>query len=653
MRDLIHSEHFLIASLLLIALVVGVVTFRDYGESYDEYDIYRYGDYSLKSYKKIMTGQKIQDFDTVSDLNNYGPAHFMLTSLLSSGKQALAPDLTNTQARHFVYFITFLLSVPAMYVLARRWLTVPAALGTGLLFTTQPLLWGHAFINPKDIPFMSFFLVSLTAGLWMCDKIFSSEKIPNKRPALKIFIKHFLQLWGDRWDGKTARIWAIGWGVGIISIWIFGSLFDQALTYFVNFIYSASPHSLLGAWFAMIAPHANTIPVSEYTLKTLTLFHNFKIVLTFLGVLFIAIIIYVFHPHKINFQKMPTLVFVSKGIYALTSQWPIFTAGVLLGFTTSIRVLGPLAGIIVAFYALSKYRWKAILPVTIYAMVAIMIMFVTWPYLWKSPLPRLFETIKMMSSFPWNGPILFNGQQYLAHNAPWYYLPVLFSIQLTEPTLLLFLLGCANLILNIKNHVRLDLIAIVLIWFFVPFIGLVFTHGTVYNNFRQYLFLLPPVFLLCGAALEFVFRALQRNIWRAALLFLIVLPGLYGIFSLHPYEYVYYNSLVGGTGGAYQRFEMDYWLTAYKEAMDFVNTSAPVGATIAVPYGYQVIHARSDLIISNSINPQSKDYDYILLGGITGDNLIGKFTGNKLLLSIGRSGAIFTEVKLSEKHFTP
>ena len=35
---------------------------------------------------------------------------------------------------------------------------------------------------------------------------------------------------------------------------------------------------------------------------------------------------------------------------------------------------------------------------------------------------------------------------------------------------------------------------------------------------------------------------------------------------LHPYEYVYFNQLIGGTRGAEERFETDYWATSYREA---------------------------------------------------------------------------------------
>ena len=38
--------------------------------------------------------------------------------------------------------------------------------------------------------------------------------------------------------------------------------------------------------------------------------------------------------------------------------------------------------------------------------------------------------------------------------------------------------------------------------------------------------------------------------------------------KLHPYEYTYYNSFVGGVSGAFRNYETDYWLTCYKESVE-------------------------------------------------------------------------------------
>ena len=38
----------------------------------------------------------------------------------------------------------------------------------------------------------------------------------------------------------------------------------------------------------------------------------------------------------------------------------------------------------------------------------------------------------------------------------------------------------------------------------------------------------------------------------------------------HPYQSTYFNATVGGVAGAQDRYETDYWIASYTEAMDWV-----------------------------------------------------------------------------------
>lgn len=55
---------------------------------------------------------------------------------------------------------------------------------------------------------------------------------------------------------------------------------------------------------------------------------------------------------------------------------------------------------------------------------------------------------------------------------------------------------------------------------------------------------------------------------------LILAPGIFALVRLHPYPYTYYNAFIGGVGGAFRRYETDYWLTCYKETLRLINQEA-------------------------------------------------------------------------------
>ena len=94
----------------------------------------------------------------------------MAVALLSDALNAILP-FSLPDLRHLIYFLTYFAGVLAFHSLAKRWLSDLPALGATVLYATQPLLWGHAFINPKDTPFLSLFLISLALGFNFFDKL--------------------------------------------------------------------------------------------------------------------------------------------------------------------------------------------------------------------------------------------------------------------------------------------------------------------------------------------------------------------------------------------------------------------------------------------------------------------------------------------------
>jgi hypothetical protein len=92
-----------------------------------------------------------------------------------------------------------------------------------------------------------------------------------------------------------------------------------------------------------------------------------------------------------------------------------------------------------------------------------------------------------------------------------------------------------------------------------------------YNGIRHFLFVLPPLAVAGGLAAS-VAASWLRRFGRTApaaatALFLlgIALP-VFDMTRLHPYEYVYFNHFAGGVRGAQNRFMLDYWGLAFKQA---------------------------------------------------------------------------------------
>jgi hypothetical protein len=157
------------------------------------------------------------------------------------------------------------------------------------------------------------------------------------------------------------------------------------------------------------------------------------------------------------------------------------------------------------------------------------------------------------------------------------------------------------------------------------------------------------MFLAAGFGIDWMFNRLTRPAYRSVFLFLIILPGLISSVRLHPYEYVYYNNLIGGLDGAAHRFEMDYWGTSFKEAMEYINLVAPENARILILSGPDDIarrYARTDLeiITEETDYTEEKQYNYALILMRKNVNE-GRCKNSETVHIVGREEVVFVYIK--------
>lgn len=543
------------AFIFAIILFAGLLTFNHYGQSWDEDSLQTYARKSINAYS-TWRAEGIVNLSR-DDLAFYGPAFVMLVEWLA---QNIKTSFHISDVRHLIYFITYFFGALAFYSIAKRWLNQNAALGATLLFATQPLLWGHAFINPKDTPFLSLFLISIALGL----KAFDSIDF-------------------DSAHKKNLTLPTCFWLVTVFGLFLLTQTIHNYISTLVISAQSGNTNII-----SLIAKNISSVSADVYTQRYFLLFLQIR---TFYFLLSTFVLLFVCYRLQPNLLKIILL---------------LLPAGFFLGFATSTRILGPFAGLIITLYALRNKGKQAFVPITIYAIIALIAAYLTWPYLWMNPLPRFFESLKEMSLYPWAGTVLFNGVDYPLTNLPYSYLPVLFGIQFSESVWALTIVGVAVTIQ--RSSKKRELFELFMLWFLIPFLAFIIFKTALYDNFRQILFIIPPIFLMAGVALE----KIQNIKWQTALIVLCLIPNIFGIVKLHPYEYIYYNIFAGDTSA---RFENDYWATSYREAANYVNSVALPNANIWVEGPAQLFSffAREDLkIYSSGEVERAESYEYVV-----------------------------------------
>jgi hypothetical protein len=598
MRD--PKNRFILVSFLAL-VILGLLITRHYGESWDELKFYKYADLSLQAYSTWPTTGAVPEFGDTYD--NYGPAYVMLVTLGVRALQSVLP-WSLSDLRHLLGFFTFLAGIWALYALARRWLSQTAALGATVLFATQPLFWGHAFISPKDIPFLSFFLFSLLFGLRFFDQP-RPLSLNGLSPRSKRTLLVLTALW-------LASVFVLFLGVDMIYSWLEDMVRAAA---------AGTPNLI-----SRIASDIHKVEPEIYIQRYFTLFIQIRAIFFYLSTF---ILVYLYN------RLSPT---------TLQSLLSILFPAIFLGIATSIRILGPLAGLLVALYAFRKHGTKSIPTFIIYAFFALVAMYVTWPYLWPNPVGHLIESLRVMSQYPWPGEVLFDGVEYASTDIPRSYLPFLLGIQLTEPIWVLFFAGLTITIISlVKRREYVELLALTIVWFILPLMGFIISRAPLYDNFRQVFFILPPIFLMAGV----VFEKVKWRIWQIALITLAILPGLVGIVRLHPYEYIYYNTFIGGEKGAFRRFELDYWGTSYREAADWLNKNAPPDANVWVegPAHLLDMYLRTDLNLYSTYEAErAEHYDYVV-STTRYDLDLTSYHNAEIVYRIERGGGLLAVIK--------
>ena len=670
---MVRLEKTLLILWFVVNLGIGALTVHEYGMSIDEPNNYRYADETLKAYPSFFGIFYEPKYD--SSFEGHGPAFVTIAGTLIRMIQGVFPNLFTPDLWHFSYFITFQLTGLCLYWLTKRWFTKWTAWGILILFSTQPLLLGHAFINPKDIPFMFLFTLSIVSGFRLVDSMETQEPFMSLERPVKVLTNKFHET-NPRRRRKFLSYLALALAT-VLALVVFSQQINALTEQIVIFFYTASPDLWAGQIFNAVASPSPNVSAADYVTKALKLLYRAERAILIVGVLFFL----AYFGLLISNTTLPTFLRkmwkqryklgeyvtdlarslrnslkfgVLKIWFAEISQAlrnpHIILAGVALGLATGVRAIAPLAGVIVFLYLFTKVRSRAWTMAIAYFLIAGVVTYLAWPHLWGAPIQRYLEGLGMLANFPhYSGRVLFNGHFYGIRDLPRSYLPILLNIQLTEPLLLSGYIGLGMLgWWIVRSRLRTDLLLYISLGFALPLLGLILLNSPLYHNFRQALFLIPAMFMLAAFTLEMVFSKMRQRWARVLLIAAIALPGVYSSVKLYPYEYVYYNSLVGGPAGVRNRYELDYWRTSLREVALELNELAPHGAKIIIAGSSSLFrrYAQPNWVIdtvASSTYDLNGGYDYAVQ--IARWQAWDIYPNSKNVLLIERDGAILATAK--------
>lgn len=217
-----------------------------------------------------------------------------------------------------------------------------------------------------------------------------------------------------------------------------------------------------------------------------------------------------------------------------------------------------------------------------------------WPYALTHPFTHPLKALSEFTSQPITMTVLFGGAHINSGNLPWNYLPE--WIIRTVPLFSIFGLFFFIRLLKKREHdiPFLELFILVFAALF-PIVYAIFKQATLHDGWRHFIFIYPPLVLIAavGWFLWFTsFRSKSFRIVSFVLLAGLLSENLFALFSLHPYQYAYFNPLFGGIKKAYGNFETDYWMLSVKEASNWLKKQERVE-----------LNKKANTVVTNGIYP--------------------------------------------------
>ncbi len=254
-------------AVFFVVAVLIVLTFRDYGVTWDEELQSQYGQAVVDYYQSFFQDHR---FAQIFNLYLYGGMFDGLASVVDS----LTP-FSVYETRHLINALFGLLGLWGTWRLAKFMGGSVVGLVALLLLTLTPMYYGHMFNNPKDIPFAAGIIWSI----YYMARVFAQGASPRRSSIIKLGIIYGLTL-GIRVGGVMLfAFWLVPWGWDACCIvWKKRNLVGLGETFRVSMrrlIYIVLPVLVLSCAVMLVCwPWAQQDPIHN-PLRALSEFSNF------------------------------------------------------------------------------------------------------------------------------------------------------------------------------------------------------------------------------------------------------------------------------------------------------------------------------------------------------------------------------------------
>ena len=244
---------------------------------------------------------------------------------------------------------------------------------------------------------------------------------------------------------------------------------------------------------------------------------------------------------------------------------------------------------IIAKRGTEGYARKAILATFSFLGFSTLLVVLFWPFLWGRPVGNLLWAVSQFAAIETPFGIRYMGRMILSTEVPWHYNFVWFSITTPWYVVAGFVVGVISVLSLVSSRAQLvfakeGLGMAIGLWILIPVLAPIALGSTLFNGWRHHFFVYPAIVLVTTHGLLVALRGVRR-LWpriaettlRSALTICVVTHLALVLWTLHPYQNLYFSSplsrVFGPQRGFEHKFEVDYWCTSYRQGLSFLAAS--------------------------------------------------------------------------------
>ncbi len=298
----------------------------------------------------------------------------------------------------------------------------------------------------------------------------------------------------------------------------------------------------------------------------------------------------------------------------LLKNLPVFSIGTIIGCITGIAVtVGIRIGgllllsflVVFLLYFLSdrdeirkqlfssaKNILKFVSVIFLISVTGSLLGFLCYPNFFVTGFSHITEALAIANNFPVKIWMLFKGELINSSVIPRDYLLVFMGITFPLTVIAGLIIYFVFQIAEYKKFTWQNFILIYSILFLFLYVSI--TRQFIYNGWRHVLFIYPIMISAAAIGYKQIYFFLKNAASRLTLI--VLFSVMFGriflwMYTNHPYEYIYFNEIIGGVKGAYGNYDTDYQQLAASASYDWLKNS-PI---------YKTDTAKNKILLTNNI----------------------------------------------------